>query len=95
MEKELFIGVDFSKKTFDASVIHRDDLNKVNHRQFENTKEGCVHLFKWVRQQTNPKAELWMFCGAHTGLYSLLLSEFLTKKGMFLWLENPLQIRAC
>jgi hypothetical protein len=41
---ELFIGIDFSKKTFDASVIHRDELDKENRRQFENTKERCGQL---------------------------------------------------
>ena len=34
-----------------------------------------------------------LFCGEHTGLYSLQASEFPIKKGLFMWLENPLQIR--
>jgi transposase len=35
----------------------------------------------------------WLFCGEHTGLYSRGLTEFLLKKGLFIWLENPLQIK--
>jgi transposase len=34
-----------------------------------------------------------LFCGEHTGLYSVVLSEFLVKKELFMWLENPLQIK--
>ncbi|MDR1122358.1 MAG: transposase, partial [Dysgonamonadaceae bacterium] len=84
--------MDFSKKTFDASVIDSNDLESVNWKQFENTSEGCALLVKWVKEQTKRPHDLWLFCGEHTGLYSILLSEFLIKKNLYLWLENPLQL---
>jgi transposase len=93
MEKKLFIGIDFSKKTFDVSMLHRRNPGAVTHRQFENTREGCANLLKWVKEQGKEGKEAWMFCGEHTGLYSLQLSEFLIKKGLFMWLENPMQIK--
>jgi transposase len=34
-----------------------------------------------------------VLCGEHTGLYGVLLSEFLIKKSLYLWLKNPLEIR--
>jgi transposase len=78
--KELLIGIDFSKKKFDASLIERAQTEKVNHREFANTKEGCLELLHWVTQKSRISKEAWLFCGEHTGLYSVLLSSFLIKK---------------
>jgi len=93
MEKKLFIGIDFSKKTFDVSVIHFNNLQAVDYQQFENSKEGCLSLLKWIKTVSKQPNSSWLFCGEHTGLYSICLSEFLVKKGLSLWLENPLQIK--
>jgi len=93
MEKSLFIGIDFSKKMFDVSVIHQNNLQAVDYQQFENSKEGCVALLKWIKTLTKEPGKRWLFCGEHTGLYSVCLSEYLIKKGLFIWLENPLQIK--
>lgn len=93
MEKKVFIGIDFSKKTFDVSVVHRSNLQREDCQQFENSRDGCLHLLKWLQTLNREPAENWLFCGEHTGLYSVVLSGFLVKKGFFLWLENPLQIR--
>jgi len=93
MKKTLFIGIDFSKRTFDASVVHQDNLQTGDYQQFENNKEGCTALLKWVKTLSDEPCENWLFCGEHTGLYSVCLSEFLVKKDLFVWLENPLQIK--
>jgi len=93
MEKSLFIGIDFSKKTFDVSILRPTNLQVVDYKQFENSKEGCVALLKWVKSLTKEPPQSWLFCGEHTGLYCICLSEFLLKKGFFVWLENPLQIK--
>jgi transposase len=94
MKKKLFIGIDFSKKTIDVSVISGENLHQVSgYQQFENDKEGCKSMLKWVKALSHVPQEEWLFCGEHTGLYSVLLSEFLQKKGLFFWLENPLQIK--
>jgi transposase len=92
--KNLFIGIDFSKKTFDVSLIewNRPEIVPA-YKRFENTKAGCVQLFKWVKLHASCPDEEWLFCGEHTGLYSVLASRFLAGKGLFLWLENPLQIK--
>ena len=49
MEKKLFIGIDFSKKTFDVSVIHRDNLQFEDYQQFENSKNGYISLLEWLK----------------------------------------------
>jgi len=93
MKKSLFIGIDFSKKTFDVSVIHLNNLQSSNYHQFENCKEGYVELLKWIRTLSKESNQAWLFCGENTGLYSWGLAEFLVSKDMFIWLENPLQVK--
>jgi len=93
MKKNLFIGIDFSKEKLDVSLLHSEDLEQIAYQCFENSKEGCEMLLRWVKSQSHSKQETWLFCGEHTGLYSVLLCEYLLKKGMFIWLENPLQIK--
>ncbi|MGL5273634.1 MAG: IS110 family transposase [Phocaeicola sp.] len=91
--KKLFIGIDFSKKTFDVSFFEQERTEQVYYAQFENTKEGFKYFLKWVSINTKVSKELWLVCGEHTGLYSLELPQFLLKKNIFIWLENPLQIK--
>jgi transposase len=93
MEKKVFIGIDFSKKSLDVTVIHRNNLEVQAYRKFENNKTGCIELLKWVKGLADEPSATWLFCGEHTGLYSICLSEFLIKKGLFVRLENPLQIK--
>lgn len=91
--KNLFIGIDFSKKTFDASFFEREKKGEIFYSRFENTKEGFKAFTKWISMNTIVSRDQWLFCGEHTGLYSLELSAFLLKQNLFVWLENPLQIK--
>jgi len=95
MKKFLFIGIDFSKSKFDVSLI--EDIEQRGYAQatFENAEEGYSELLKWVGKQSTIKRADWRFCGEHTGLYSRGLSHFLANKKLFIWLENPLQIKRC
>ena len=93
MKKSLFIGIDFSKGTFDVSVIHPSNLQSSDYHQFENSKEGYAQLLRWLKRLTKESGQDWLFCGENTGLYSLGLSSFLINKGLFIWLENPLQVK--
>lgn len=91
--KNLFIGIDYSKKKFDVSLLERDKMQEISHNSFENTPEGCKAMLKWIVFQTNVPSEEWLFCGEHTGLYGVLLTEFLVKRKYFVWIENPMQIK--
>jgi Transposase and inactivated derivatives len=93
MKKKLFVGIDFSKETFDVSVIHHENMQSLGYHQFENRKEGYVKLLKWIKTLSKESGKDWLFCGEHTGLYSLGLAQFLITKDLFLWLENPLQVK--
>ena len=91
--KNLFIGIDFSKKTFDVSFFEKDGTGEFYYSQFENNRDGFKLLIKWIRSNTKVRKEEWLFCGEHTGLYSLDLTTCLLKQNLFIWLENPLQIK--
>jgi transposase len=95
MQKKLFIGIDFSKSKFDVSVIEGIDQSDAAHASFENSETGYKAFLKWVAKESEIKRKDWRFCGEHTGLYSRGLADFLAGKQLFIWLENPLQIKQC
>lgn len=91
--KNLFIGIDFSKESFDVTFFKKEELGKMYYSKFENNKKGFGALLTWIASSVSVKRADWLFCGEHTGLYSVELAHFLLKKGLFVWLENPLQIK--
>ncbi len=93
MKKFLFIGIDFSKRKFDVTVLTSIDQQDFKQAIFLNEKQGFNEFLRWVSKLSNVPKENWLFCGEHTGLYSRSLADFLIKKKLFIWLENPLQIK--
>lgn len=78
-----FIGIDFSKKTFDATILHKGNLNDNGiHEQFENNKTGINKFERWVKHEVGQDAQATtLFCGENTGIYSKLTSNILHKRG--------------
>jgi len=93
MKKFLFIGIDFSKSKFDVTVLTSIDQQDFTQAIFLNEKQGFNEFLRWVSKLSNVPKQNWLFCGEHTGLYSRALADFLIKKKLFIWLENPLQIK--
>lgn len=101
--KKISIGIDFSKKTFDATIMRREDdcFQELGYRKFGNDTKGFKEFEKWVRTTvgTTPEAKdksTWIFCGEHTGTCSIGLCDYLTKKKYLVWLESALVIhRKC
>lgn len=90
--KKIFIGIDFSKKTFDATVLKANLLHeKGEHMQFSNNKNGALKLIKWV-EKIGAREEC-LFCGEDTGLYSKIVSETIVNEGCFMWLDSALRIK--
>ena len=90
-----FIGIDFSKETFDATILFRGNLNdKGIHEQFENNKTGFNRFERWIKSNVGQDVqESTLLCGENTGLYSKLISDTLYKRGYTMWLESALQIK--
>ncbi len=97
--KNLAIGIDFSKKTFDATIMRRDDDDfiELGYSKFDNDTKGFKAFEKWVRKTLRGMPEAkdkasWLFCGEHTGMCSIALCDYLASRGCFMWLESALRI---
>lgn len=73
--KKIAIGIDFSKKTFDAAIKHRvdDDFIEVAYSRFDNDEKGFKAFLAWVRKSVRRFPEgkgrsSWIFCGENTGV---------------------------
>ncbi len=95
--KKIFIGIDFSKEKFDATVIKAEGVEERAERQhevFDNKVSGFRRLVKWVRSVADEQdTSLWLFCGENTGGYSKALCNFLYGSGYDMWLENAMSIK--
>lgn len=93
MHYKLFVGIDQSKLTFDAALLHKDAPENIQHQQFPNNKKGLNAMFKWIQSLYDVELNEILFCAEHTGLYNLPLSMYLHGKQADLWLESALQIK--
>lgn len=98
--KKIAIGIDFSKKTFDATIKRRvgDDFIELGYSKFDNDEKGFKAFMSWVRKNVRHLPEgkgrsSWIFCGENTGICSAALSDFLASKGYDMWLESALRIK--
>ena len=62
------IGIDFSKKMFDATVMEHGRLDtKSVHKVFENSPREVQKLILWAKEQTGVSdVDEPVFCGEHT-----------------------------
>lgn len=100
--KKISIGIDFSKKSFDATIKRRvdNDFIEVAYSRFDNDGKGFKAFLSWVRKSVRRFPEgkgrsSWIFCGENTGVCSAALSDCLASGGYDMWLESALQIRQC
>ena len=95
--KKIFIGIDFSKEKFDATLIQADGLKECApsvHEVFDNKTSGYRRLVRWVKTHAEGfKADAWLFCGENTGGYSIGLSNYLYASGYDMWLECAYKIK--
>jgi len=82
------IGIDISKSTFDTR-IHSNQ----KHKRFQNSPRGFKELIDWVFKNTKVQKSGTLFVFEHTGLYSLGLSVFLTKKNILFSLVPGLEVK--
>ncbi len=84
-----FFGVDVSKKTIDVSLLNQATLT---HRVFNNDVEGMKVLSLWlIESEVNFNETL--FCMEATGLYCFVLTDFLTRNDIDVWVEHAAQIK--
>ncbi len=95
--KKIFIGIDFSKEKFDATLIKAEGLKECApcaHEVFDNKTAGFRRFVKWVKGLSEDvTADSWLFCGENTGGYSIALSNYLYASGYNMWLECAYKIK--
>ncbi len=92
-KKMLFIGIDVSKLTFDATIILKGSLQTVHHKQFKNQKTGYKQLVKWIKSlYVNFDESTWVFCMEQTGVYSYHLCCFFEENSLDYCHESTLKI---
>jgi len=91
--KKIFIGIDFSKLKFDASICNGETKEKIGSHTFVNEMSGFNESIKWIASMTKTKRSEWLFCGEFTGIYSYALPVFLSKKKIDICLESGLRIK--
>ena len=84
-----YIGIDVSKDTLDACLLHGED--KARHRKFTNGEAGYRELVAWV-DKFAPSAERH-FCMEATGSYSFGPASFLAGRELLVSVENPRRIK--
>ena len=98
--KKIFIGIDISKKTFDATVISTTEADfdyvQLGYDKFNNGPKGFGKLRTWVRKLASKvhmgKPENWLFCCETTGGYDHALCVWCHENGLDIWREGALQI---
>lgn len=91
--KKVFIGIDFSKVSIDAAILIDCQKKEFVSDKFSNEQSGFESLLTWVESHTSNAKTAWLFCGEHTGLYSISLTGFMNNKGIDIWLEPGIQIK--
>ena len=92
--KKFFVGIDFSKRRMDVSIVEKDFPEQtIDYKQFINNAEGAKEMCEWVEYTTNTSTKLEgevLFCCEHTGSYCLEVCDYLSENGKYIWLGNPL-----
>ena len=95
--KKIFIGIDVSKKTLDASVIipsQSDDLPTIKaYGKFENRRGGFRKMVAMVRKVSQgTDISEWLFCCETTGAYDAQLCDYMAEKNIDIWREHASRI---
>jgi transposase len=88
-----FVGIDISKRTFDAALLRPDQPNQIVHQQFKQDAQGFGQFQSWLKQLDVTINEQTLFCMEFTGLYATRLIEFLCQYHAQLWVEHALKIK--
>ena len=88
--KKIFIGIDVSKKTIDASVIipsmTGDKPSLQVYGKFDNRPSGFRKMVAMVRKAAaGIDTSEWTFCCETTGGYDIALCDYITSKQMIIW----------
>jgi transposase len=92
-EFKTFIGVDISKKTFDAALLRTDDNLLIIHQSFDQSLSGYKAFVHWLKSNDVFISKEVLICLEHTGIYISGLVNFLITMDVSVWVEMALKIK--
>ena len=92
-EFKVFVGIDISKKTFDAALLKINASASILHRCFQQDQQGYSLFSKWLTDNQATPGEQLLICLEHTGMYINGLVNFLVSMQANIWVEMPLRIK--
>jgi transposase len=90
METLYFLGIDISKKKFDAALTF--DGKNFHESQIENLAKPIESFFRELKRQLSSFSKL-VVCLEHTGIYCQPLLDYLVKNQIRVCVEPALQIK--
>lgn len=91
MKTLYFLGIDIGKDKFHAAIT-TDGLN-FHDQEVENKSTSIGEYFKQLKIKFSFTSTQVIVCVEHTGIYSYLLLDYLTRKGIPVCVEPALRIK--
>lgn len=91
METLYFLGIDISKKNFQAALT-MDGINMAE-TQVENKAQAIKDYFRGLKEKLHFSQDQLIVCLEHTGIYCLPLLDYLVKNKIKVCVEPALQIK--
>jgi transposase len=91
METVYFLGIDISKKTFQAALTI-DGVN-MQESEVENNPQSIKAYFQGLKGKLKFSYDQLIVCMEHTGIYCLPLLDYLTENKIKVCVEPALQIK--
>jgi len=92
-EFKTFIGIDVSKKTFDAALLRSTDQLTTIHQSFNQNIQGYKAFVDWLKNNDVAIGQDVLICLEHTGLYISGIVNFLVSLNACIWVEMALKIK--
>ncbi|MEM9885969.1 MAG: IS110 family transposase [Bacteroidota bacterium] len=100
LKYKIFIGIDISKKWFDACLAWEGQIASCPHIRLEQNEAGFHQLVNWIKKQLCQSDELdaylskkyWFVYAEHTGIYGLPLARFFEQQHIPYLFDSPLRI---
>jgi transposase len=92
-EFKTFVGIDVSKKTFDAALLRPGDQLTTVHQSFDQSIPGYKSFVQWLKSNGTDIDEDVLICLEHTGIYISGVVNFLVTLNACIWVEMALKIK--
>lgn len=94
-EFKTFVGIDISKKTFDAALLKPGNQITTAHHCFDQNLSGYKAFVFWLKSNDVIVDNNLLICFEHTGIYINGIVNFLVSMDAAIWVEMALKIKKC